>query len=240
MIASTPIEPSLSPDQDSPSPTRLEVLRDACVGFVERRRPFPSDRATAEYLAYYEGLYQERGPNPLAFRVMIRRNGRPFLTNPFPEGDPDHYLYHPDGLIMADIEAVLGGLANHWEKLSSKSEETSPDDSSPYQWPSIDEADRARRQDVLETEARWAKLAGVCWAMVLLEPGPLDWLRERVHADNLAWATVQALRTSPLVEWGVNPHEVVAQAISSGVLPARVAKELFPQWLDKVETEHVE
>lgn len=213
---------------------RLIEIRDACLGRLERCRDFPSDRASSELLAYYEGLYQERGPNPNEFRVLLRRNGRPFLSNPFPEGQPEHYLYHPDGLVMADLEAILGSLANQWGKPSS-TDTDAPEGKilkSQYEWPSIYEADRARQQDILETEEGWSRLAGVCWAMVLLEPGSLEWLQSRVHGDNLSWATVQALRASPMKEWGVDPALVVSAAINHRILPVRVARELFPQWAD--------
>lgn len=208
------------------------------MGMVERHRSFPSDRASAEFLSYYEGLYQEKGPDPAQFRALLRRNGPPFLSNPFPEGMPEHYLYHPDGLIMADLEAVLGGLAQHWEKLSDRDAQcdAKEQEDSAYVWPTIFQADRARQLEILATEGQWSRVAGVCWAMVLLEAKSMDWLRARVHSDNLAWATVQSLRSSPLEEWKLCPASVLSAAVDHGVLPARVAAELFPQWMPS-ETE---
>lgn len=201
------------------------------VGFHERRRGYPSTRALSEFLDYYAGLYQDRGPDPRAFAALLRRNGRPFLANPFPEGNPDHYLYHPGGLVLADLEAVLSGVARKWRApLASRSPEPPADASAPP-WPTLEQAQVAQQRHASGVEAGWALDAGVCWGLVLMEAGSLDWLRVRVHPDNLAWATVEALRHSPWGRWGVNPRRVLSAALDKGVLSPQVASAWFPEWV---------
>lgn len=235
-LSSSPMSPIVAKKKPSVAAS-LRRWRDCWVGFWERRRPFPSQRASAEFLAYYAGLYQERGPNPTEFGVVLRRNGRPFLANPFPESEAVHYLYHPDGLVMADLESVLDGLATQWN--TPPVDNPNPqDDAAQYSWPTIDEADHARQLDQRETEKDWALTAGVCWGMVLLEAGNLEWLRERVHPDNLAWATVQALRKSPWADWGVDPKKVLAAAVDKDVVPKTVADGLFPEWQEHARGIH--
>lgn len=190
---------------------------------MEKRRAYPSDRARKEYLDYYAGLYQDRGPNPAHFQEMLRRNGRPFMANPFPEGTREHYLYHPEGLVLADLEAILGNQVQDWKVTKEPSGE--PEEHA--KWPTIDEAITAQEGRLLEVEREWALLGGVCWGMLLIYPGSLDWLKERVHADNLAWATVHALNTAPWRGWGVRRAKVLTRALEHNLFSEKVANRLF-------------
>lgn len=207
----------------APVPARRSRLWNAAVGMLEKCRPYPSDRARQEYLDYYAGLYQDQGPNPARFRELLLRNGRPFMVNPFPEGSPEHYLYHPEGLGLADLEAILESQAQDWKAMSKSPQE--PEKGA--RWPSIDEAISSQNNRLREVEREWALQGGVCWGMLLMHPGSLDWLRERVHTDNLAWATVHALNKSPWSKWGVDRSRVLSRALEHNLFSQRVAESLF-------------
>lgn len=141
-------------------PIQRSRLWNAAVGMMEKRRAYPSDRARKEYLDYYAGLYQDRGPNPAHFQEMLRRNGRPFMANPFPEGTREHYLYHPEGLVLADLEAILGNQVQDWKVTKEPSGE--PEEHA--KWPTIDEAITAQEGRLLEVEREWALLGGCAGA----------------------------------------------------------------------------
>lgn len=90
-------------------------LADRLVGWIERRRPHPSQRAMQEAVEYYDGLYQERAPRADVFARLLLRNGIPDWPNPFPQGSDQHYSLHPEGIIAADLAVILDGLTSDWD-----------------------------------------------------------------------------------------------------------------------------
>ena len=205
---------------------------DGIQGFLERRRKGPpSPRAWAEMLDYYAGLYQERGPDPKQFRRVLRRCGIPQCSNPFPEGEAQHFLYHPDLLIMADLEALLSDMMDHWAEQEkapgSAPQEVGVEPLSPDEWPDVGQSMRLRDLELARQAREWSRLAGVCWALVLLDGQSLVPLLSQVHAANLGWATIHAWKTAPLTEWGIESAAVLNAAQEHGILPAEVVQRLL-------------
>lgn len=221
------------PDESpTPVPRRLPSWlmkgADCLVGFQERRRNGPpSSRAWEEMLAYYAGLYQDRAPDPGQFKRLLRRCGVPQRANPFPEGEPQHFLYHPDLLIMADLEAILDDLVLEWDE-ENKPPRLNPsppaDVEETEEWPDVDQAMRLRELELQQQSREWSRLAGVCWALALLDGQPLTALVEHVHKANLALATLHAWRTAPLSQWGLDGEKVLRAALKHGIVPADVVE----------------
>ncbi len=212
---------------------RLDMGR----GFFERRRKGPpSSRAWSEMLDYYAGLYQDHGPDPERFRRLLRRCGVPQCRNPFPEGEAQHFLYHPDLLVMADLEAVLNDLVLTWndEDRARKQKRSAPvsvapeaPPADPDEWPDLSQAMRLRDLEVARQTREWSRLAGVCWGLVLLDGQSLQPLMALVPKVNLGWAAVHAFRTAPWAEWGLVPEEVLKAAQGHGILPAEIIQHLL-------------
>ena len=224
---------------------RFQGLADRWVGFWESRRPSPSPRAWAEALGYYGSLYQTKGPDPEAFRRLLIRNGVPAWRNPFPEGEAQHFLYHPEGLVLADLEAILEDLALDWKSQQEGSpgegqaDEKALDDFL-TQWPTMEEALQLRELETSRRLRHWSRLSAVCWGMILLHAKTLDGLREGVHEDNLAWATVHAWKVAPWEMWNVDPTRVLEAAVRLGVLSEKVKQNLLSSRLEAaVEQEKV-
>lgn len=207
---------------------RFQHLADRWVGFWESRRSSPSPRAWAEVLGYYGNLYQTKGPDPEAFRRLLTRNGVPTWRNPFPEGEAQHFLYHPEGLVLADLEAILEDLTLNWgDQQKRVSDEKEPPDEFLTRWPTMEEALQLRELETTRRRRHWSRLSAVCWGMLLLHAKNLEGLRDRVHEDNLAWATVHAWKVAPWEMWGINPAHVLEAAVRLGVLREKAKQNLL-------------
>jgi hypothetical protein len=231
MRLSPSVDADEAPNRSSPLSGvrhRFQCLADRWVGFWESRRLSPSPRAWAEALDYYGSLYQTKGPDPEAFRRLLTRNGVPTWRNPFPEGEAQHFLYHPEGLVLADLEAILEDLALNWKnQQEGVPEEKEPPDEFLTQWPTMEEALQLRELETTRRMRHWSRLSAVCWGMLLLQAKNLDGLRERVHEDNLAWATVHAWKVAPWEMWKVDPARVLEAAVRLGVLSEKVKQNLL-------------
>ena len=214
---------------------------DAWVRFWSRRRPSPSPRAWSEFLAYYEGLYQERGPDVAHFQRLLRRHGIPAWANPFPEGDERYFHFHPHGLIVADVEAVLEDLVRAWNVQGGPGLLGDPtvatvraevlDASSA--WPTLDQAEELRRQEQRRSQHEWAADAAVCWGMILLQGASLVPLKGWVDSENLAWATSHAIQIAPWDRWGLSPKTVIDAAHGHGLLDGDAIERLRHQVLPR-------
>ena len=150
-------------------------LTDLVLGWRERRSQGTSPRALAEYQAYYDGLYQERSPDPALFERLLRRNGSPDLPNPFPPGTVEHYRFHPDGLLWADAEALIG------QALNPKPEQHDPATPERSGVLALVEASEAA---VARERVEQARLAGWCWAHLFAHGVPWASLHGAMHPDN--------------------------------------------------------
>lgn len=181
---------------------RWEHLMDGWLGrreqWHQRHGQRPSLRATDEWLAYYQGLYRGHEPQPDLFARLLRRNGTPDWPNPFREGDPGFYDFHPEGLLSAEVEAILRGIQQAWGPKRQRSEEV----------------DRHRH------------IAQVCWALVVVGPDPLSHLSRRVHVSNLNLATVDAASSKDLERVGLTSEEVMAAAVRRGWQPKSTSQSL--------------
>lgn len=206
----------------------IQKAQDRWVGFWERRRGVayrPSPMAWKEALAYYEGLYQDRGPDPLAFRRLLVRRGTPDWKNPFPEGMVEHYRYHPEGLMLADVEAILGEVLNAWKPPPVSPE--LPLGVELGEWPTLEQATQLRLEEQIKEERSWGHLACVCWGFALLNGEPLRETISKIHADNLTWATVHAWRHVDWSAWGVSGEQVLRAASGLGILSIAMTEELL-------------
>lgn len=231
MMASFPAAEASAASLPAPSwvRSRVAALQDAWVGFLERRRPHPSRRAWDEALDYYEGRYQTRGPDPAAFRRLLARNGVPAWPNPFQESEARHFLYHPDGLLLADIEAVLESLMASWAAVPGAPALPPPEaeDAFDVAWPTMEEALSFREEDLRRERREWCKDAAVCWGMVILAASSLESVKKVVHEDNLSWATIHAWQTAPWARWGIDSRKVLSRAVGLGILRSATMESLL-------------
>lgn len=181
----------------------------------------PSPRAFQEFLSYYTGLYQTRGPDPLRFARLLARNGLPDWVNPYPESAAEHYEFHPQGLLAADVDYLLQAIEEDWagkenarpvppvfpdsvmatgqSRLSASAGHTA------RQWPSLYGADAGRESDRLREHVLWRAEARKCWALAIVAAYrqqmegsvPFAHLLREVHPDNLWLVTVDAYQNLP-------------------------------------------
>jgi hypothetical protein len=172
-------------------------LGDRAQGFQERRfqrqEGRPSFRAQEEWLDYYQSLYHGHDPDPARYVQLLRRNGVPDWPNPHTEGDLAHYDFHPDGLLAADLEAILLGLRRDW----------------------------AREAPETPHEAANRRAACVCWALVVAKGQPLPHTQGRIHPSNLTLATVEAAASADLAQVGLTLPQVLTAAERLGILGAQ-------------------
>lgn len=161
----------------------------------QRRHGRPSRRAVDEWLAYYQGLYRGHEPQPVLFARLLGRNGTPDWPNPFREGDPGYYDFHPEGLLSADLEAILRGIQQDWAAVRHRSEEVE----------------------------RHRQSARLCWALVVSRSDSLGHVMRRTHVANLNLATVDAASAAGLSALGLTPETVMAGAIARGWQPRDAA-----------------
>ena len=146
----------------------------------ERSEGIPSAEAIDEASAYYQGLYVNKAPDPLAFSRLLRRRGAPDWVNPYDMTQEDFHLIHPDGFLWADVQFLVEALLR---KAQSPQEELAGE-----------EASRLHN-------------AQICWMLLLQETGGA-WpssLRE-IHPDNLSAVTLEALFNPHLALWGIQPE----------------------------------
>lgn len=218
-------------------PSRLSpTFWDAWVGWLERRRRFPSARAWEEALAYYDGLYADRGPDPAQFRRLVIRCGLPAWANPHPQGLEEHYRFHPTALALVDVEAILVDLERSWARerqaVGQSGVEASMQEESAWvgTFPSIEGAVRARGQEQEATRALWAIEASRCWGWAVLEAGNIVELQRWVHPDNLAWATVHAARLASKHGAPWSPQAMLLSAQKQGLLSDQATQ----AWLGRI------
>ena len=212
-----------------PTHSRMTRLLDWWVGVREKRSARsqgPSSRAWEEMLSYYNGLYQSHGPDPVRFERLLLRNGVPVWPNPFPEGVAQHFDFHPDGLLLSDLEAILEDLSDFWHQQEPGEEDSPVVESNPAYWPQMQEILHLQEIDRLRCRREWRKIAGVCWGLALIRMRNTEWIETRVHADNLTWATIHALKTAPWKTYGVSAKEVLEAAIRLNLLPDTIAEDL--------------
>lgn len=169
-----------------------QALQDRCVGAREarhrHRRHRPSHRAMAEWLAYYQGLYRGHEPDPDTYTRLLARNGVPDWANPYRPGDTDYYDYHPEGLLAADLEAILLGVQQDWTVA----------------------------QDRDATVERHRQLARLCWAQVVVRTDSLAQISRHLHVANLRLATFDAALSPDLGLLGLTADQVRAGATTHG------------------------
>lgn len=182
----------------------ITQIRDRVRGLQERwyqrRSGRPSGRAREEWLGYYQGLYRGHEPQPALFRRLIQRNGVPDWPNPYREGDPGYYDFHPEGLLAADLEAILRGVQQDWGPRRDRSEEVE----------------------------RHRQAARLCWALAVTSADPLNHLVRRLHVANLNMATMDAASSSHLAAAGMTSQDVVDSSVRRGWQPAALAKAWTP------------
>lgn len=182
----------------------LRRLHDRLRGVQERwhhrRTGRPSPRSRDEWLGYYQGLYRGHEPDPALFRRLMIRNGVPDWPNPYREGEPGYYDFHPEGLLAADLEAILRGIQQDWGPRRDRSEEV-----------------EHHRQ-----------AARICWALAVTSPDPLGHLSRRLHVANLNMATMDAASSSRLETVGLAAQDVVDSSVRRGWQPDRLARAWAP------------
>jgi hypothetical protein len=181
----------------------------------------PSPRAFQEFLSYYTGLYQTRGPDPLRFSRLLTRNGLPDWVNPYPESAAEHYEFHPQGLLAADVDYLLQAIEEDWAgkenerpvppafpdsvMATGQSRLSAPAGHTARQWPSLYGADAGRESDRLREHVLWRAEARKCWALAIVAAYrqqvegsiPFAHLLREVHPDNLWLVTVDAYQNLP-------------------------------------------
>ena len=184
----------------------LSNIQDHWVGWRERwyqkRRGRPSMQAQDEWWRYYEGLYQGKSPDVQKYARLLRRHGVPDWINPYGIGEPEHYEFHPDGLMLADVQAVLMGLQIHWGLIT------------------LDEDTQTERRIQRQ-------LAAACLGLAFALGKTMPIMSARVAQENLALVVMEAALTN-LQAFGVKPMNVLNGAVRAGVLADDEARLLEP------------
>lgn len=163
--------------------------------------PGPSAAAIEAASAYYRGLYQDAAPDPVLFAQLIAEHGAPDWPNPYPLSEPEHYCFHPDGFVFADLEAVILDLLR--ERADQIPEDQVED------LPAIAAAARDQAADHDAFTQQCAKNARHCWALLLASKQPLTRLSSIVHPDNLWLVNMDILREALEGTWpDVDPARV--------------------------------
>lgn len=182
-------------------------LTDALVGWQDawarRGRQRPSYAAQEEWWAYYQGLYQEHDPDLFMFDRLLRRRGVPDWVNPYPMDDEAHYDFHPDGLMLADIQAVLLGVRARW---------------------SVERGDPTE----IALLKHHGEMAAACMGLALAR-GKARWPITRAHvgAENLAMVVTEAA-LADLTAYRVSPVQVLQGAVRAQLLDAADADLIRP------------
>lgn len=157
----------------------------------------PSSRAVDAAVQYYSGLYQDKDPDPEGFALLVSEHGVPDWPNPYPTGEPEHYLLHPDGFMFADLQAILEDIL---------------DPVAPPEDPAVEDryGERAR---VLH-RSHMASLARQCWAIALARASGLERIARTVHPDNLSIVNMDVMMHVQRNDW---PH-APAQKVQEGVI----------------------
>lgn len=200
----------------------MQGLCDRAWGVLERVRPVrwgTSRRAWREVLAYYDA-HEQDGPDPAAFRRLIRRNGLPDWANPFHEGQEEHYRCHPLGMLAADVELILEAWFMDVEPEHASASAPAAT------WPTLAESHRRERQERHRQRVSKQARARVCWAMAVASGG-LSRLRSVLHPDNLMAATTDAVLRGDLEPWGLSAPKVWRSAGRQGLVPTSSPQEVW-------------
>lgn len=211
-----------------------ETLGDRWVGWWERRRQSkgqgPSERAWAEALDYFAGRYRERWPDPKVLARLVRRNGTPDWSNPFPQGHPQHYDYHPDGLLMMDITVLLEGMMQTLDDSAAHLDESeTPRNRDQVEWITLEDAVHDNEHDARARSQAQQRLAMVSWAMVLAWGNGLSRAWQAVHRDNLTAITIETLLVLDPSPWGLTLPKIAAGAVAAGLINLPMAQALLRQ-----------
>ncbi len=161
----------------------------------------PSDEAIDAASEYYSGLYQSRLPDPVEFSRICSKYGVPDWPNPYPESEVQHYEFHPDGFLFADLEAILVDMMKEREgRLENMDQQT---------WPDLASAvTRAHLQNE-DFQHRCAMAARHCWAIMLASGQAAPRIAAHVHPDNIWLVNMDILNQAMNGDWpDVDPARV--------------------------------
>lgn len=157
----------------------------------------PSAAAVEAASEYYDGLYQERQPDPARFAELVAAHGLPDWPNPYPAGVDAHYRFHPDGFMFADLEAIVGEMVQDRQQLEG--EEETPED--PVAWMDIAQASRQSMDQDEVFRKECAARATHCWAIALASGHPARRLASIIHPDNLWLVNMDVLHRAMEGQW---------------------------------------
>jgi len=201
----------------------IQGLADRGMGWREawhqRGNRRPSWAAQEEWWAYYQGLYQGKDPDVAQYARLLRRRGVPDWINPYPPGEPGHYDFHADGLLAADLEAILRGI-----RLTLMTPAPLPAPSTVNAMPTaaVPTPQEWRAAHILHQY----EAARLCWALVVARGQPLPVLTQQIHASNLAMALTD-VAAAPLTQVGLTPAKLFAGAVRARLLPADEARKIL-------------
>lgn len=163
---------------------------------TERKESGPSSDAVDAAVAYYAGLYQDKDPDPVLFLDLVSAHGVPDWPNPYPVGENDHYLLHPDGFMFADLQAILEDILDPGGVQMEDAAE-----------------DRygTRAQELHRQEM--ASAARHCWAIALATASGLERIAKTVHTDNLSIVNMDVMMHARNNQWEHAPAEKVQEGV---------------------------
>lgn len=158
----------------------------------------PSPKAMDAAVEYYSGLYQERDPDPVLFAALVATHGVPDWPNPYPIGEAEHYLLHPDGFMFADLQAIMEDILD--PAIPVQEQEDAPED----------------RYGALAQDAHrslMALLARQCWAIALASGSGLERVAKTVHPDNLSIVNMDVMMHARRNQWEHAPADKVQAGV---------------------------
>lgn len=167
----------------------------------------PMARAARDWEMYYRGLYRSRDPDPRLFSRLLTAHGFWNVPNPFPAGRPEYFLHHPDGVVLADVDAVLDA----WVASLTPSPKMTPLLQAEMNWAVLAQslpelshlvtpwaAERLIAARATEAVRRRAILAADCLARLFLSPVEnWGWMSDTLHRDNRLLLMRQTAVLSP-------------------------------------------
>jgi hypothetical protein len=168
----------------------------------------PNAAAIAAAISYYDGLYQDTTPDPAKFFALVSNHGLPDWPNPFLPGEEGYYRIHPDGFLLADIEAIVEDLVIDRLHHGNPSE-LPPADAGAWPDPRVSASINIEQASI--SRSIYAKIARHCWAIALSSGTTPSRLLGIVHPDNLWLVNMEVLALALDGAWpDIDPAKVSA------------------------------
>lgn len=191
-----------------------------------------SERATNEFLEYYNGLYHEKEPDLKIFTKLVKRNGSPDFGNPYPSDSEEYFKYNTYSIMAADLEVILEGIQRELKQgeiLIKDDEEFYEQISSEEKVISILKSFEKNENDDNIKAKKMFDIALQNWAIIIYYGTGCDFLKKQIHNTNIVVATIEMILNVDNNEINLNIEDIVDKAIAFDFINENLAKALLQQ-----------